>query len=78
MRAAAARFWRGWKALTAGIGDFQARLLLTLCYFVLLAPYAAILSKFADSLDLRSKPAISAWLKRGAVPPDMRTARRQY
>ena len=78
MRAGITRFWRRWKALAGAIGDFQARLLLTLCYFVLLAPYAAILSKFADSLDLRSKPAISAWLKRGAVPPDMRTARRQY
>jgi hypothetical protein len=64
--------------LTVGIGDFQARLLLTLCYFVLLAPYAAILTKFADRLDLRSNPPASAWLKRVVVHPDMRTARRQY
>lgn len=78
MTAAATRFWRGWKALTGAIGDFQARLLLTLCYFALLAPCAAVLTKFADRLDLRSSPAASAWLKRGASHPDMRNARRQY
>ena len=78
MRAAVTRFWRRWRALAGAIGDFQARLLLTLCYFVLLAPYAAGLTKFADRLDLRSTPAASAWLKRGVVLPDMKTARRQY
>ena len=78
MRAGITRFWRRWKALAGAIGDFQARLLLTLCYFVLLAPYAAVLTKFADALDLRPRPATSAWLKRDAVHPDMGTARRQY
>ena len=78
MRTAATRFWQGWKALTGGIGDFQARLLLTVCYFLLLAPCAAVLTRFADRLDLRSTPAASAWLKRGASHTDMRIARRQY
>ena len=64
--------------MAGAIGDFQARLLLTLCYFVLLAPCAAVLTRFADRLDLRSAPAVSAWLKRSASPPDMRNARRQY
>ena len=78
MKAAVARCLHGWKVLTVGIGDFQARLLLALCYFLLLAPCAALLTRFGDRLDLRSRPAASAWLKRGVVHPDMRTARRQY
>jgi hypothetical protein len=78
MRAAVTQSWQGWKALTRAIGDFQARLLLTLCYFVLLAPCAAVLTRFADRLDPRSAAAASAWLKRGASHPDIGNARRQY
>jgi len=33
------RLWQGWKRVGKKIGDFQARLLLTIFYFVILAPF---------------------------------------
>ena len=44
--------WTGWKRFGRMIGDFQARLLLTVFYFVVLAPFALIVRSGADPLGL--------------------------
>ena len=47
------RLWRGWKRIGRKIGDFQARVLLTFFYFVVLAPFAMGVRLMADPLRLR-------------------------
>ena len=53
MAAALRRLWQGWKRVGKKIGDFQARLLLTVFYFVILAPFALGVRLWADPLGLK-------------------------
>ncbi len=59
MTPALRRLWEGWKRVGRKIGDFQARVLLTLFYFVILAPFALGVRLLADPLGLK-RPA--GWL----------------
>jgi hypothetical protein len=71
------RLWQGWKRFGKKVGDFQARLLLTIFYFVILSPFALGM-RAADPLALR-KGGDPAWRPRPATPEgDVLTrARRQ-
>lgn len=71
------RFWTWWKQFAELVGNFQARLLLTALYFVLLAPVALPLRAFSDPLRLRPTGA-SFWLPRPARPASLDGAQRQY
>jgi len=53
--------WQGWKSVARKIGDFQARLILTIFYFVVLAPFAMGVRIFSDPLQLKSR---KGWLDR--------------
>jgi hypothetical protein len=72
------RLWHGWKRVGKKIGDFQARLLLTIFYFLLVSPFAMIVRAASDPLAL--KPTTTAgW--RGRPPAASLTveiARRQF
>ena len=46
------RAWRAWKRFGKKVGDLQARLLLTVFYFVILAPFGLAM-RAADPLGLR-------------------------
>jgi hypothetical protein len=50
-----ANLWEGWKRLGKRIGDFQARLLLTVFYFVILAPFALAVRWAGDPLSLKHR-----------------------
>ena len=72
------RFGSGWKEITRAIGDFQARLLLTVFYFTLVLPFALLARWVIDPLRLRHQPpANSAWLERQVHPTDLSSAQRQ-
>lgn len=49
----ARKLWNGWKQTVKKIGDFQARLILTVLYFVIIAPFALIVRCGADPLSLK-------------------------
>ena len=70
--------WERWKVIAHKIGDFQARLLLSLFYFAVLGPFA--LGRRLGSDPLRLRPGAGAgWLTRASVegePLDL--ARRQF
>ena len=57
------RLWEGWKRIARKIGDFNARVILTLFYFLLLCPFALILKIFTDPLELKQKEHIG-WHER--------------
>lgn len=70
------RLWEGWKRVARRIGDAQARIMLTVFYFVVLAPFALAVRALSDAMRFGAPPA---WLSRETVDTDPATyARRQY
>jgi hypothetical protein len=47
------KIWEGWKRIAKKIGDFQARVILTVLYFVIIGPFALIIRWAADPLALK-------------------------
>lgn len=50
--------WETWKAFARKVGDFQTRIVLTLFYFVVVAPFGLALRAFSDPLRVK-RPASS-------------------
>ena len=62
--------WKVLKRVATAIGHVQAWLVLTVFYFIILAPIALIFKLVSDPLHLRTR-ATSIWNAR-AQPPDLR------
>jgi hypothetical protein len=60
------RLWHGWKRFGKKVGDVQARILLTVFYFVILAPFGLGM-RAADPLGLRQRNG-PAWRSRPLAP----------
>jgi hypothetical protein len=69
------RLWAGWKRVAHAIGDFQARVLLTLIYAVLVLPFGLLVRLFSDPLNIKKRPA--NWLEHPQETIDAEWARRQ-
>jgi hypothetical protein len=72
------RAWARWKVVAHVIGNFQARVLLTLFYFVVVPPFALIVKLFKDPLALRGGAAESYWVSRPAPDPPEIHGTRQF
>lgn len=46
-------FWEGWKKIAHKIGTFQSKVLLTVFYCVILAPFGMAVRLFQDPLHLK-------------------------
>jgi hypothetical protein len=68
--------WQRWVKVAKIIGDFQARLMLSLFYLLLILPIGLIARLFADPLALK-KSRVS-WDTRQSAPPRIEDARRQF
>jgi hypothetical protein len=69
--------WNKWKAIIHKVGEFQARVILSGLYFVVLGPFALADRILADPLHLRR--TASRWLPRPARAEDpLAVARRQF
>lgn len=71
------RLWAWWKRVARAIGDFQARLLLSLLYVVLIAPFAVGAKALSDPLTLRRRSP-SYWHPAPSAPGCLEEARRQF
>lgn len=78
MGALLARAWARWKVIAHAIGNFQARLLLSLFYFVVVPPFALIVKLFQDPLKLRPPQGDGLWVERPVPVPSSGAARRQF
>ncbi len=56
--------WERWKVIAHVIGNFQARVLLTIFYFVIAPPFALIVKLVRDPLSLRLPAGPSYWVMR--------------
>lgn len=70
------RLWEGWKRVGRAIGNFQARVLLTIFYIVLVAPLGLFVRVFADPMKIRHPQ--DRWLEKDPGGTDMVAARRQW
>lgn len=77
MRNLLGSLWRGWQGIARAIGDFQARLLLTVFYFTIALPIGLLGRLVFDPLHLGHQPADSAWRKRHTRDTDLAAAQRQ-
>lgn len=67
--------WKAWTRLAHKIGNFQARLLLTLMYVTLVLPFGITVRLFSDPLRIKKRP--ERWLDRTEEANDMVWAQRQ-
>lgn len=63
------RIWNWWKGVARKIGDFQARILLGIFYFLILGPFALLINWRGDLLSIKPKRKQRGWLERPAKPP---------
>ena len=76
MKGAARAAWRWWTRVAHRIGDFQARVLLSFFYYVILGPFALVLRR-SDPLGI-APGAARGWRQRDAATfPVAEQARRQ-
>lgn len=73
-----AKLWKLWKQFGQLLGDLMARLVLTLFYFTLFAPFALIVRLFQDPLRLKASHEVSHWQKREMAEPNLNEARRSF
>jgi hypothetical protein len=67
--------WKAWTRIAHIIGNFQARVLLTILYVVLVLPFGVIVRLFADPLHIKKRP--EKWLAETAEAYDMQWAQKQ-
>lgn len=75
MRNGLKSLWEGWKRIAHAIGNFQARVLLTLIYAILILPFGLVVRLFSDSLKIKKRP--SEWQDYPPPTGGMEEARRQ-
>ena len=68
------RLWQAWKELAHRIGNFQARVILTV-FYTLLAPFGLGTRMFSDPLRLKHAP--TQWLDHNEDAANMQAAMRQ-
>lgn len=71
----AKRAWKAWTRLAHKIGNFQARVLLTLLYLTLVLPFGMTVRLFSDPLRIKKRP--DRWLDRTDDANDIHWAKRQ-
>jgi hypothetical protein len=72
------KLWERWKAFGHKVGNFQARLILTIFYFIIISPFALVVKYGARPLRLKMLNA-SNWLSNQGHGEDIMTgARRQF
>lgn len=72
--------WATWKRIGQFIGDFIARVVLSLFYFTLFVPFAVGVRLFGDPLGVKVKTKAnpSWWLERATRDSALDDARRQF
>jgi hypothetical protein len=72
------RAWQRWKTIAHRLGNFQARVLLSLFYFLVVPPFALIVKLSRDPLGLRPHRTDGFWHRRRPAEPAVEAARKQF
>jgi hypothetical protein len=68
--------WKRWKAFSRRAGDILGRLLMTVFYFTLAAPFGLIVRFFGDPLKLKRRQP--RWEPRPKEETDLKRAREAF
>jgi hypothetical protein len=69
------KFWQAFSAFAKRLGNFQARILLTVIYAILVLPFGVMVRLFADPLRIKKRP--TAWLDYPDEAVNLQWAKRQ-
>lgn len=69
------RAWQAWTGIAHAIANFQARVLLTIFYAVLVLPFGIASRLFSDPLRIKRRP--TQWLDHPEETYDLPWAKRQ-
>jgi hypothetical protein len=78
LRGRAGQGWSKWRALSRKAGELQARIVLTVFYFTLAAPFGLARTYLADPLRMKPGKQGRAWLARATRDRTLDDARRQF
>ena len=70
--------WKRWLVIARKVGEFQSRIILTLVYFVVMAPFALVVRWLSDPLRLRGDPSWQTYPGNGGSAPSLNSARQQF
>jgi len=65
----------GWKKFGRAIGNFNARVLLTVLYAIVIMPFGVAVRFFSDSMHIKKRP--ESWFDHPPLPNTLEEARRQ-
>jgi hypothetical protein len=71
------KLWRGWKRFGEILGNFLARIVLTIFYFTIFVPFALGVRLFSDPLRLKTQPG-EFWLPRTTGDQKLEDVTRQF
>ena len=69
--------WNRWKAFGQKIADFQARLILTLVYIIVVPLFGILVRLLSDPLAVKNKSRETMWFPKNVDEPTLENARRQ-
>ena len=69
--------WEGWMAFARVVGTFNARVLLTLFYFVVVGPFSLAVGRWQNYLKLRPPEGGTTWLPVASKKMNLEEARKQ-
>jgi hypothetical protein len=71
------KLWEGWKAFGHFLGNLLARVVLSIFYFTIFAPFGLGVRWLSDPLQIRTRPD-SLWRPRLATDQTLAEAGRQF
>ena len=72
------KLWETWKRIGQQVGNFVARVVLTLFYFTLFMPFGVGVQLWSDPLRLKGSHEMSFWVGREPGEPSLDDARRGF
>ncbi len=72
------RLWNWWKPIAEKIGNFQARIILSVFYFIFVTPIALGVKLFSDPLRMKKINQGSWWISREAREDSIEEAEKQF
>ena len=67
--------WHKWKFIAEKIGNFNARVLLTVFYFLFITPFTLMIKLFSDPLKMKSYNTL--WTDKSDEEQTLETAKKQ-
>lgn len=78
LKGRASHGWSRWRELSQKAADMQARVLLTVFYFTLMAPFGVVFGLLKDPLRIKSRPSGTYWVERKPGSETLADAQRQF